>query len=35
MTMWTRYCRTQAQQGYRKTCLLKFLQLRALHNLDT
>jgi len=34
MTMWTRYCREQAQKDYHKSQLLKILLLRAIHETD-
>jgi len=34
MTMWTRYCREQAQKDFRKSQMLKILLLRAIHETD-
>jgi hypothetical protein len=31
MTMWTRYCREQAQKDYQKSQMLKILLLRAIY----
>jgi hypothetical protein len=34
MTMWTRYCREQAQRDYHKSQMLKILLLRAMYETD-